>query len=145
MREQEHLERERVRLLSRRVVVKLIGLTDQTQPAEIAADAHQLIETDRVLGMAGNSDILECTIDHAHWEKLGVYVIGAGIAPECYSTPNIADVNMGPRFSSDGAVQYGLSQKPSKIVFVQSNVPGTGYIAAGPDAWPRPLRQRSPR
>ena len=57
MREQEHLERERVRLLSRRVVVKLVGLTDQTQPAEIAADAHQLIETDRVLGMAGNSDI----------------------------------------------------------------------------------------
>ena len=41
---------------------------------------------------------------------------------------------MGPRYSSDGAVQYGLSQHPSKIVFVQSNVPGTGYIAAGPTA-----------
>jgi branched-chain amino acid transport system substrate-binding protein len=41
---------------------------------------------------------------------------------------------MGPRYSSDGAVQYGLSQHPSKIVFVQSNVPGTGYIAAGPKA-----------
>jgi len=115
-------------------VVKLIGLTDQTQPAQIAAAAHQLIQTDHVLGLSGNSDILECTIDHAYWEKLGAYVIGAGIAPECYSTPNIADVNMGPRFSSDGAVQYGLAQKPSKMVFVQSNVPGTGYIAAGPTA-----------
>jgi branched-chain amino acid transport system substrate-binding protein len=115
-------------------VIKLIGLTDQTQPAQIAADAHQLIQTDHVLGLSGNSDILECTIDHSYWEKLGAYVIGAGIAPECYSTPNIADVNMGPRFSSDGAVQYGLAQKPSKIVFVQSNVPGTGYIAAGPAA-----------
>jgi branched-chain amino acid transport system substrate-binding protein len=41
---------------------------------------------------------------------------------------------MGPRYSSDGAVQYGLSQHPSKMVFVQSNVPGTGYIAAGPKA-----------
>jgi branched-chain amino acid transport system substrate-binding protein len=115
-------------------VVKLIGLTDQTQPAQIAAAAHQLIQSDHVLGLSGNSDILECTIDHSYWEKLGAYVIGAGIAPECYSTPNIADVNMGPRFSSDGAVQYGLAQKPSKIVFVQSNVPGTGYIAAGPVA-----------
>jgi branched-chain amino acid transport system substrate-binding protein len=115
-------------------VIKLIGLTDQTQPAQIAADAHQLISSDHVVGMAGNSDILECTIDHGYWEKLGVYVIGAGIAPECYSTPNIADVNMGPRFSSDGAVQYGLAQHPDKLVFVQSNVPGTGYIAAGPTA-----------
>src|SRR5436305_6398328 len=58
----------------------------------------------------------------------------AGIAPECWSTPNSAAVNMGPRYSSDGAVQYGLSQKPNKIVFVQANVPGTGYIAAGPSA-----------
>jgi branched-chain amino acid transport system substrate-binding protein len=41
---------------------------------------------------------------------------------------------MGPRYSSDGAVQYALSQHVSKIVFDQSNVPGTGYIAAGPAA-----------
>jgi branched-chain amino acid transport system substrate-binding protein len=65
---------------------------------------------------------------------LGVNEIDSGIAPECWSTPNSAAVNMGPRYSSDGAVQYGISQKPSKIVFVQSNVPGTGYIAAGPAA-----------
>jgi branched-chain amino acid transport system substrate-binding protein len=41
---------------------------------------------------------------------------------------------MGPRYSSDGAVQYVLGLHPSKIVFDQSNVPGTGYIAAGPAA-----------
>ena len=41
---------------------------------------------------------------------------------------------MGPRYSSDGAVQYALSQHVSKIVFDQSAVPGTGYIAAGPAA-----------
>ncbi|MBV9194263.1 MAG: ABC transporter substrate-binding protein [Solirubrobacterales bacterium] len=115
-------------------VVKLIGLTEQTQPAQIAADAKQLLETNHVLGMTGNSSILECTINHAYWEKTGTYVIAAGIAPECYSTPNISNVNMGPRYSSDGAVQYALTQHPSKIVFDQSNVPGTGYIAAGPQA-----------
>ncbi len=70
----------------------------------------------------------------AYWKQLGIYEMGAGIAPECWSTPNSAAVNMGPRYSSDGAVQYGLSQHPSKVVFVQSNVPGTGYIAAGPAA-----------
>src|ERR1700753_1857619 len=59
----------------------------------------------------------------------------AGIAPECWSPPNSAAVNMGPRYSSDGAVQYALDVVGAKkIVFVQSNVPGTGYIAAGPAA-----------
>ena len=108
--------------------------TEQTQPAQIAAASKQLVQTNHVLGISGSSSILECTIDHSYWEKLNFYVIAAGIAPECYSTPNIADVNMGPRFSSDGAVQYALIQHPSKIVFDQSNVPGTGYIAAGPTA-----------
>jgi branched-chain amino acid transport system substrate-binding protein len=114
--------------------VKLFVETDQTQPAQIAAAAKQLIQTDHVVGIVGVTDLLECTIDQAYWKQLGIYEIDSGISPECWSTPNSAAVNMGPRYSSDGAVQYGLSQKPSKIVFVQSNVPGTGYIAAGPAA-----------
>jgi len=114
--------------------VKLYVIYDQTQPAQIAAAAKQLIQTDHVVGIVGVFDLLECTIDQSYWKQLGIYEMGAGIAPECWSTPNSAAVNMGPRYSSDGAVQYGLSQKPSKIVFVQSNVPGTGYIAAGPAA-----------
>ena len=114
--------------------LKLFVEYDQTQPAQIAAAAKQLIQTDHVVAIDGVFDLLECTIDQSYWKQLGIYEMGAGIAPECWSTPNSAAVNMGPRYSSDGAVQYGLSQKPSKIVFVQSNVPGTGYIAAGPTA-----------
>jgi branched-chain amino acid transport system substrate-binding protein len=114
--------------------MKLFVQYDQTQPAQIAAAAKQLIQTDHVVAIDGVFDLLECTIDESYWKQLGIYEMGAGISPECWSTPNSAAVNMGPRYSSDGAVQYGLSQKPSKIVFVQSNVPGTGYIAAGPTA-----------
>jgi branched-chain amino acid transport system substrate-binding protein len=87
-----------------------------------------------VVGIIGNTSILECTIDHSYWEHLGIAIIDSGIAPECWSTPNSAAVNMGPRYSSDGAVQYALAQHVSKVVFDQSNVPGTGYIAAGPAA-----------
>jgi branched-chain amino acid transport system substrate-binding protein len=108
--------------------------TEQTNPAQIAALGKKLVQTDHVVGVVGNTSILECTINHAYWEKLGYYVVDSGIAPECYSTPNSAAVNMGPRYSSDGAVQYALSQHVSKVVFDQSNVPGTGYIAAGPTA-----------
>ncbi len=114
--------------------LKLFVQYDQTQPAQIAAAAKQLIQTDHVVAIDGVFDLLECTIDQGYWKQLGIYEMDAGIAPECWSTPNSAAVNMGPRYSSDGAVQYGLSQHPSKIVFVQSNVPGTGYIAAGPAA-----------
>jgi branched-chain amino acid transport system substrate-binding protein len=39
---------------------------------------------------------------------------------------------MGPRYSSDGAAQAVIRQDVDKIAFAQSNVPGTGYIAAGP-------------
>ncbi len=114
--------------------LKLFVEYDQTNPSQIAAAAKQLIQTDHVVGIVGVFDLLECTIDEAYWKSLGIYEMGAGIAPECWSTPNSAAVNMGPRYSSDGAVQYGLTKHPSKIVFVQSNVPGTGYIAAGPAA-----------
>src|SRR5690242_5184421 len=108
--------------------------TEQTKPPQISADAAQLVQTDHVVGIVGNTSILECTVDHSYWEKLGFFIVDSGIAPECYSTPNSAAVNMGPRYSSDGAVQYALTQHVSKVVFDQSAVPGTGYIAAGPAA-----------
>jgi branched-chain amino acid transport system substrate-binding protein len=108
--------------------------TEQTNPAQIAGEATQLVQADHVVGIVGNTSIIECSVDHSYWQKLGFYIIDSGIAPECWSTPNSAAVNMGPQYSSDGAVQYALSQHASKIVFDQSNVPGTGYIAAGPAA-----------
>ncbi len=107
---------------------------EQTNPGQISGEASQLVQTDHVVGIVGNTSIIECSVDHAYWQKLGFDIIDSGIAPECWSTPNTAAVNMGPRYSSDGAVQYALSQHVTKIVFDQSNVPGTGYIAAGPAA-----------
>jgi branched-chain amino acid transport system substrate-binding protein len=113
--------------------IKLFVQLDQTQPAQISAAAKKLIQSDHVVAIDGVFDLLECTLDQAYWKQLGIFEMDAGIAPECWSTPNSAAVNMGPRYSSDGAVQYALSQlHAKKIVFVQSNVPGTGYIAGGP-------------
>jgi branched-chain amino acid transport system substrate-binding protein len=108
--------------------------TEQTSPPQISSEAKALVNSDHVVGIVGNTSIIECTVDHSYWEKLGFDIIDSGIAPECYSTSNSAAVNMGPRYSSDGAVQYAISQKVGKIVFDQSNVPGTAYIAAGPNA-----------
>jgi branched-chain amino acid transport system substrate-binding protein len=114
--------------------IKFFPLTEQTNPSQIAAEAKELVQTDHVVGIAGSSSVIECSVDAAYWKSVGIYVLGAGIDPECWSTANTASVNMGPRYSSDGAVQYVLSKGVNKIAFDQSNVPGTTYIAAGPNA-----------
>jgi branched-chain amino acid transport system substrate-binding protein len=114
--------------------IKYFPVTEQTNPSQIASLAKQLVTSDHVVGIMGNSSIIECSVDAAYWKSVGIDVLGAGIDPECYSTPNTASVNMGPRYSSDGAVQYVLAQGATKIAFDQSNVPGTAYIAAGPNA-----------
>ncbi len=105
--------------------------TEQTNPAQITGEAHQLVNTDHVVGIVGNTSIIECSVDYKYFESLGYRVIASGIAPQCYSTSNYADVNMGPRYSSDGAVSYAISKGAKKIVFDQSNVPGTGYNVGG--------------
>jgi branched-chain amino acid transport system substrate-binding protein len=108
---------------------------EQTDPGQIAALAKKLAESTKVVGMVGNTSILECAVNHKYWESKGFYVIASGIAPECYGkTTNYSSINMGPRYSSDGAVQYVIKQGVNKIVFDQSNVPGTDYIFAGPSS-----------
>jgi branched-chain amino acid transport system substrate-binding protein len=106
--------------------------TEQTDPGQVASLAKKLIESDKIVGMFGGFSLIDCAVNHKYYESKGFYVTNAGIAPECWGTPNSAPINMGPRYSSDGAVQYLLKQGVKKIAFDQSNVPGTDYIEAGP-------------
>ena len=114
--------------------IKYKWYEEQTDPAQIAGFAHKLIQSDKVVGIVGGFSIIECAVDHKYWESLGIYELDAGIAPECWGTSNSAAPNMGPRYSSDGALQGVVRAGAKKIAFDQSNVPGTGYIAAGPTA-----------
>ncbi|MGH3320666.1 MAG: ABC transporter substrate-binding protein [Streptosporangiaceae bacterium] len=114
--------------------IKYLVETEQTDPGQDASLARKLIESEGVLGMVGNTSIIDCAVNHKYYEKQGIYVIGAGIAPECWSTPNNATVNMGPRFSVDGAVQYVIRQDAKKIILDQAKVPGAGWIADGTKA-----------
>jgi branched-chain amino acid transport system substrate-binding protein len=114
--------------------IKFFPLTEQTSPSQISSLAKQLVTSDHVVGIAGSSSIIECSVDSAYWKSQGIFMLGAGIDPECWSTPNSASVNMGPRYSSDGAVQYVMAQGATKIAFDQSNVPNTAYVADGPNA-----------
>jgi branched-chain amino acid transport system substrate-binding protein len=106
---------------------------EQTDPGQAAQQAKKLIESDKVLGIVGSSSIIEGDVNHKYYEQQGYNVIAAGIAPSAYATSNIASVNMGPRYSSDGATQALIRKGVKKIVLVQSNVPGTEYIQQGPE------------
>jgi len=108
--------------------------TEQTDPGQAANAAVKLAENTGVFGFVGNTSLIEGAVNHGYYEQNDFYVLCSGIAPEAYSTPNMACVNMGPRYSSDGATQAVLNQDVDKIVFDQSNVPGTDYIVAGPQA-----------
>jgi branched-chain amino acid transport system substrate-binding protein len=111
--------------------IKLYPETEATSPSQAAADAKLLVSK-KVVAIAGSSSLIECSVNQKYWAQHGYNVIGAGIAPECYSTPNEADANMGPRYSSDIAEQYVIGLPGvNKVVFDQSNVPGTGYNAGG--------------
>jgi branched-chain amino acid transport system substrate-binding protein len=106
---------------------------EQTDPGQAAQQAKKLIESEKVLGITGNTSIIEADVNHKYYEQQGYNVIGAGIAPSAYATPNFAAVNMGPRYSSDGATQALIRKGVKKIVLDQSNVPGTEYIQQGPE------------
>jgi branched-chain amino acid transport system substrate-binding protein len=105
--------------------------TEQTDPAQAASLAKKLVETNKVLGIVGNTSLIECAVNHRYYEQQGFNVIASGIAPECYSTPNIASVNMGPRYGIMGAAQYLIRAGVKKLVLDQANVPGTQYIDGG--------------
>jgi branched-chain amino acid transport system substrate-binding protein len=114
--------------------IEYIIETEQTDPGQVASLAKKLVETDKVMGIFGGFSLIDCAVNHDYYEKNGYYVTNAGIAPECWSTPNSAAINMGPRYSSDGATQALIKQGVDKLVFVQSNVPGSDYVEAGPKA-----------
>jgi len=109
-------------------------LTDQTVPSQVAADATQLISTDHVVGIVGNTDILDCAVNGATYAKDGFFLIDAGIASQCYASPWSATVNMGPRYSGDGAAQTAILHGAKTLVVDQSNVPGYQSNVLGIDA-----------
>ena len=106
-------------------------LQEQTQPPQVAADANELINTDHVVGIVGNTSIIDCAVNGATYAKDGFNLIDAGIAQQCYGSPWSATVNMGPRYSGDGAAQTAILRGAKKIVVDQSNVPGYQYNAQG--------------
>ena len=63
---------------------------EQLNPAQEAALARKLIESDKVVGVVGNTSFAECGTNWKYYKSKGYVVLGAGVQAECYSTPSFA-------------------------------------------------------
>jgi branched-chain amino acid transport system substrate-binding protein len=95
----------------------------------------KLVENDKVLGLVGSTSLIDCPVNHKYYESKGFYVIEAGVPAECFTTSNMAPVNMGPRISMTGITAYAIEQGAKKVVEYNPNNPGVEYYADGPLAY----------
>ena len=65
-------------------------------PALLASLATKLVEEDQVLGIVGNTDLLECDINGEYYEENGYHPIIAGVAPGCFTSPQLVRGQHGP-------------------------------------------------
>ena len=104
---------------------------EQLNPAQEAALARKLIQSDKVVGVVGNTSFAECGTNWKYYKSKGYVVIGAGVQAECYSTPSFAEVNSGPRYSNVGAAQ-ALVKAGIKKLAIASPDTISAYADGGP-------------
>jgi branched-chain amino acid transport system substrate-binding protein len=116
--------------------IEFVVEKDALDPQRTTSLATKLVEDEKVDAMVGSASILDCTVNHEYYEKNDLNLIVAGIGRECFTTPNVAAVNMGPLYSATGAAQYLVKKGAKSIVVVIAQAPGsevnnTGAIAVG--------------
>ena len=95
--------------------VKYTLYNEQLNPAQEAALARKMVQSDKAVGIVGNTSFAECGTNWKYYKSKGYVVLGAGVQAECYSTPAFAEVNMGPRYSNIGAAQALIASGVKKI------------------------------
>jgi branched-chain amino acid transport system substrate-binding protein len=97
-----------------------------SDPQQVGSLATKLAESDKVDAFVAGFSILDCPVNHKYYEQHGFYAVVAGVPNECFNTPNIAALNMGPLYSSLGAVRYVIDKLGAKktMVVVSPKQPG---------------------
>jgi branched-chain amino acid transport system substrate-binding protein len=112
--------------------IEYIAEEEQVDPQQIASLAVKLIEQDQVLGIVGSTSLIECSVNRDYYAEQGYYLIIAGVAQDCFTSPNFSAVNMGPYYSSLGGAQAALrAGAEGKIVVASPNQPGFDLINSG--------------
>jgi branched-chain amino acid transport system substrate-binding protein len=110
--------------------IQYILYNEQLNPAQQAALARKLVESDKVVGIVGNTSFTECGTNWKYYKSKGYTVIGAGVQAECFGTPTFVESNMGPRYSNIGAAQ-ALVRAGAKSLIVASPSTIAAYADGG--------------
>jgi branched-chain amino acid transport system substrate-binding protein len=110
---------------------------DDESKVDIAAQAaKKLVEDIGVYALIGSTSFIECVANANYYAKENVVDIGAGVAPSCFQSKNIAEVNAGPRQAAIGAVDYARRKLGTKsMVCVIVKYPGSDYVCDGVEEW----------
>jgi branched-chain amino acid transport system substrate-binding protein len=112
--------------------IEYIAEEEQVDPQQIASLATKLIEQDQVLGIVGSTSLIECSVNRDYYAQQEYYLIIAGVAQDCFTSPNFSAVNMGPYYSSLGGAQAAVrAGAEGKLVVVSPNQPGFDLINSG--------------
>ena len=112
--------------------VDFIVETHGTDPQQVGSLATKLAESDKVDAFVAGFSILDCPVNHKYYEANDFYPIVAGVPNECFNTPNIAALNMGPLYSSLGAVRYIVDHgAKNTVVIVSPKQPGNEAVNQG--------------
>jgi branched-chain amino acid transport system substrate-binding protein len=110
--------------------IKYTLYDEALNPTQEASLAKKLIESDKVVGIVGNTSFAECGTNWKYYKSKGFTVIGAGVQAECFGTPTFVEVNMGPRYSNIGAAQQ-LVKRGAKSLMVASPDTISAYADGG--------------
>lgn len=79
---------------------------DKADPAVAAQAARDLIDNKEVVALVGSASLLDCAVNAQTYSRKDVLSVqGLGVDAACFSTPNVAPVNVGP-YTLSTAVSY---------------------------------------
>ncbi|WP_242910171.1 ABC transporter substrate-binding protein [Actinomadura terrae] len=108
--------------------LELISKDDAMDPSRSGQAARELIQSNKVVALAGSSSAVDCGLNRATYSKNKVVSIPAvGVDPACFTSPNIAPVNPGP-YALTTAMLYYASEtlKRDKVCIDYTVLPGSG-------------------
>ncbi|WP_017793556.1 ABC transporter substrate-binding protein [Leucobacter salsicius] len=111
---------------------------DKADPATATASARELVGSDEVVALVGSASLLDCEINAKYYEQEGISSVpGIGVDPGCFSSSNIAPVNIGPFNDTTLTMLYGSEELGLENLCVFTSVIGSTGPAyqAAIDRW----------
>lgn len=88
---------------------------DKADPAVAAQAARDLIDNKGVVALVGSASLLDCAVNGVTYSRKHVLSVqGLGVDAACFSSPNIAPVNVGPYTLSTVVAYYATKELKSK-------------------------------